>query len=244
MISKTPISIEEVISRCRVRLKLGSTAEYDDYLEMSISEGLRHLDMLTLYVKQQATLDIQDNKAELPCGFMQLLGARFLKTVLTTTFVNGHMVNNVPIPVCSPVFYVDKKFLSDCGCNMNDSNSILQNFRDTMQIVNGYIHFNSGNIESGKLSIAFMGLNVDQNGRILIYPEYERALTYYAMSQFQEDILMDNRSIGLADRNYQKYVAQKAWLKGGAWKDEFQRTKLEVASMASALISDQTVNWV
>ncbi len=244
MIGKTPISIEEVISRAKVRLKIGNTSEYDDYLEMSISEGLRHLDMLTLYVKKQTILEIQDSKAQLPCDFMKLLGMRILKTVLTTSFINGKMVSNVPIPICSPIFYVDKTFLNDCACNNIDGNNILQNFRDTMQIVNGYISFNSNSIDEGKVSIAYMGLNVDQQGKILIYPEYERALTYYAMSQFQEDILMDNRSIALADRNYQKFVAQKAWLKAGAWKDEFQRTKMEIASMVNALVQDMSVTWI
>ncbi len=244
MISSVPIEISEVISRAKTRLKIANTTEYDDYLEQSVSEGLRHLDMLTLYVKRQATLNIADGKAELPCGFMKLLGARFLKTVLTTSFVNGIMVTNVPITVCSPIIYVDRAFLNDCDCNNNiNGNGMLQNFRDTMQIVNGYIHFNSNIIESGQLSLAYMGLNVDQYGRILVYPEYERALVYYACSQFQEDILMDNRSIALADRNYQKYVAQKAWLKGGAWKDEAQRTKAEIASLTSALLQDQSVNW-
>lgn len=243
MISRNEISIDEVLARTKVQLLIANTTEHDDYLEMMISEGLRHLDAITLCKKKQCILDIVDSKAELPKGFQKLLGMRILKTVLMNQQVNGIM-QQVPIPICSPIFYVDTIFLNNCECDNLNGNNILQNFRDTMQISGNTIHFNSNNIESGQVSLAFMVLNVDEFGRILIYEEYERALSSYASYMFSLAYLQDNRSVAMADRYYAIWVAQKAWIKAGAWKDEFQKTKMEIASMVSALVSDQTVNWL
>ncbi len=244
MISRVPISIDEIISRAKLSLRITNTTEHDDFLEVVISEGARHLDALTLYKKCQETLQIKDSKAKLPNNFQKLLGLRLQKTELVTSFINGQMVQNIPIPVCSPIFYVDKTFLSDCGCNNSDGNNILQNFRDTMQIINGYIIFNSQNIESGTCQLAFFGLNVDENGRLILYSEYERGLSAYACAQWFLAFPNDNRSIAQYDRYMAIWVAQKSWIKGGAWKDEFQKTKMEIASMVNALVSDQTVNWI
>jgi hypothetical protein len=239
MISHTPISIDECLSRVKIQLRLGSTTEHDDYLEIMISEGLRHLDALTLYVKRQCTLDIVDNRAELPKGFMKLLGMRFMNTQLINQMIDGEMVL-APIVTGSPVWYVDKKFLSDCG--FTNSTSLLTNFQDTCQIVNNVIHFNSGNIESGTIQVAYMGLNTDEHGRLIIYEEYERALASYACWKFTQSHFNDYPANVRQD--YQiEWVNQKAWIKGSAFKDEFQRTRMEVAAAANAMVSDKTVDW-
>jgi hypothetical protein len=239
MISKNSIPIDEIIARAKIQLRVGNTSEHDDYLEIMISEGLRHLDAITLYEKRQCNIDIVDNKAELPKGFQKLLGMRFIKTTLETQIING-VPTQVPVPSCSTVFYVDTKFLNDCDCG--NLFPFALNYSQTAQIVNGIIHFNSGNIESGVLQVAYMGLNTDKNGRILIYEEYERALSAYACYMFTM-AYSEEKSIGLADRYYETWKAQKAWIKGGAWKDEFARTKMEISATINALVVDQTVNW-
>ncbi len=239
MISSTPISIDQIISRAKIQLLIGNTSEHDDYLEIMISEGLRHLDALTLYVKKQCTLDIVDNKAELPKGFQKLLMMRFIAAELDPVVIDGVEVPQ-SLPRCYPVFYVDTKFLNSCDC----VNSVGWNdYSGTAQIVNNVLHFNSAsNMESGQIHVAYMGLNTDENGRILIYEEYERALSAYACNKFTM-AYFEKYPIGLSDRYYEEWRAQKAWIKGGAFKDEFQRTKMEISSTINALIIDQTVNW-
>lgn len=239
MISTSTISIDEVIARAKIQLRIENTSEHDDFLELMISEGLRHLDALTLYKKKQCQLDIVDNKAELPKGFQKLLGMRFITTVVTTEIVDGVEVETSR-PSCSTVFYVDTKFLNSCACENIPG---VTDYTSTAQIVNNTLHFNSSNIESGQVQIAYMGLDTDENGKLLIHEEYERGLSSYACGQFTLSY-SENYPLGLSDRYMATWVAQKAWIKGGAWKDEFQRTKMEVASLVNALIVDQTVNWV
>ncbi len=239
MISKNTISINEVIARTKVQLRVDSTTEHDDYLEMMLSEGLRHLDALTLYVKGQCLLDIVDNKAELPKGFQKLLGMRFIQTVTTTETIDGVEVQT-STPRCSTVFYVDTKFLNSCAC---ENVAGFVDYSNTAQIVNNFIHFNSSaTIESGQIQVAYMGLNVDEHGRILVYEEYERGLAAYACYMFTM-AYPEMYPIGISDRYYETWKAQKAWIKGGAWKDEFQRTKAEVSATVNALVMDQTVNF-
>lgn len=240
MISRTPISIDSVLARTKIQLRIDSTTEHDDYLEIMISEALRHLDAITLYVKKQCTLDIVDNKATLPKGFQKLLMMRFISASLEPEIIDGVEVPR-SLPRCYPVFYVDTKFLSSCGC---DNYLGWTDYTGTAQIVNDTIHFNSSTtMESGQVHVAYMGLNTDENGRILIYEEYERGLSAYACYMFTM-AYSEKYPIGLSDRYQATWTAQKAWIKGGAWKDEFLRTKMEVSATVNALIMDQTVNWV
>lgn len=236
MISKSTISIDEVLVRTKAQLRLLNTSEQDDYLLLMINEGLRHLDALTLCVKRQCTLDIVDNKAELPKGFQKLLGMRFINTSLQPVIIDGVEVPK-SLPSYSSVFYVDTAFLNNCNCSTYG----FANYTSTAQIVNNTLHFNSNNIESGTIQVAFMGLNVNEEGQLLIYEEYERALSSYACYMFVM-AYNDIYAIGLADRYYEIWKAQKAWIKGGAWKDEFFRTKKEISSFVNALVIDQRVN--
>lgn len=238
MISKTSISIDEVIARAKIQLRISNTTEHDDYLEIMISEALRHLDALTLYVKKQCILDIVDNKATLPKGFQKLLMMRFVVTELEPEIINGVEVPQ-SIPRCYPVFYVDTKFLNSCDC----TNPGWNDYTGTAQIVNNTIHFNTAtNMKSGQIHVAYMGLNTDEEGRILIYEEYERGLSAYACSMYTM-AYPEQYPLGLSDRYNEIWKAQKAWIKGGAWKDEFNRTKIEIASVINALVMDQRVNW-
>lgn len=238
MISKSTISINEILTRTKAQLRILNTSEHDDYLQLMISEGLRHLDALTLCVKRQCTLDIVDNKSELPLGFQRLLGMRFIDTKLQPIIIDGVSVPQ-SLPSYSTVFYVDTAFLN----SFNIANSNFVNYTNTAQIVNNTLHFNSNNIESGTIQIAFMGLNVDEEGQLLIYEEYERALSSYACYMFVM-AYNDIYAIGLADRYYEIWKAQKAWIKGGAWKDEFTRTKKEISSFINALVIDQRVTYL
>jgi len=240
MISKNVITIDDVIARTKIQLLIGNTTEHDAYLEIVISEALRHLDSISLYVKRQCTLDIVDNKAELPKGYMKLLGARFTSTVLMNQYVNG-VVTLVPITTSAPIFYVDYAWFNSLSIPIN--NDFFRNYSNTFQIVNGVIHFNSMDIESGTIDIAFMGLNVDEQGRLIIYEEYERALSSYACYMFTL-AYAEQKGVGISDRYYETWKAQKSWIKGGAWKDEFQRTKMDVASAVNAMVIDTSVNFL
>lgn len=229
------ITFDSVIARAKIQLRIGNTTEHDDFLEIAINEAISSLGALTLYKKSQCTLDIVDNKAELPKGFQKLLGMRFLTTIIETTTLNGVEITT-STPRCSPVLYVDTKFLNSCAC---ENTAGFTNYTYACQIVNNTIHFNSNSIESGEIQVAYMGLNTDEYGRFIVYADYERALMSYACWRFTQSFF-EMYPANLRQEYQQDWVNQRAAIKASAWISEFQKTKMEISAIVNALVADQT----
>lgn len=209
--TQNTIGIEEVIAHIKLQLNVTHTTEYDDYFTIQINEGLRHLDCLSLLVKKTCQVEICDNKAELPCGFVRLLAAR------TNGDNWGQMI------------YSDLKFLARSGC---DTQNVCA-YTDTFQINNGYIIFNNIT-EAESILVAYLGYNTDDNGRLLIYEDYERALVAYSCYKFGlsffESVPSEVR------RDYKsEWINQKAWIKGMDARASFQLTKLEIHLTVNAM---------
>lgn len=207
------IHIDEVIARTKLQLGLTHTTEYDDYFTLMINEGLRHLDCLSLLVKKVCKIDIIDNKAQLPCGFVRLLAARTIDT------------NDI----WNTITYSDLKFLNKTGCDTNEVN----NYTDSFQINNGYIVFNN-NTESETVMVAYMGWNTDDDGKLLIYADYERALSSYCAYQFTLSFF-ESYPESIRSDYKRTWIAQKNWIKGNDAKADFQNTKLEIQITVNAM---------
>ena len=225
----TEIGIDQVIARTKMQLRLVNTTEWDDFFEVVIEEGLRSLRPLSMYKKQQCNIDVVNRQAKLPKGFYQLLGIRY-NTPLIDGFDNGQ---------CSPALYVDKRFLSDCGCSTSDS-SVFDWFSG-FQIVGQYIHWNS-DIEDTEMQLAYYGFNLDENGRIVIYEDYERALMAYACMMYCLS-WPDKYPQNTIDRYNSMWVNQRALVRGEDVAFHFKIDKREVANTFRALASSQMLNW-
>lgn len=234
MYGRATITESEIIASVKMKLLLQNTTEYDSYFTFLINEGARHLGTLSLFVKNQCDIDIHDGKSELPKGFYRLLGLRFNNTPVQTTIPEGgpFTVNHVP---CQPMFYVDSAFLSDCGCALNTFSNI-QNYLGVFQINKGFIHYNSSvGISATSANMAWLGFNIDDAGRMILYADYERALTAYCCYNFTLTY-SDEYKEATIERWHQEWVNQKSWVKGNDAVQDAQNTRREIAAIATALL--------
>lgn len=231
----TEITIDEVLARTKLQLRIVNTTEHDDYLQLMILEGCRHLSTLSLFIKKQCEIPIVDRKSKLPSDFYRLLGVRATALPLT----NGNNPFLSAAGNCVTQIYVDNKFLNDCGCSINGN--ITVDFNNGFQINGGYIYWNSG-IGTTSANLAYLAMNTDENGRLLIYEDYERAISNYACYQFTLSYT-DLYPVTLSDRYNRTWTAQKAWIKGNDAANDFQSNKNLMMSYMTSLIVSPVVNY-
>lgn len=215
------ITLDDVRERTKMSLNLQSTTEQDDYLDVLILEGLRQLNTYYNLTKFTTCVEIEDSKAKLPYGVSQVLGVRFVNE-------GGS---------CAPLWYADMKFLKTCQCS--DIENVCS-FVGTYMINGSYIHFNS-DISSGKCEIAYMGLNVNDDGDLIIYEDYERALSAYACWKFMQTYHKDY-PFNLTFEYKKEWVAQKTYLRGSAQAEDFQRNKREIQNIFNSLTISKLIN--
>lgn len=224
------ISIEEVIARTRMQLKLND-GSWDSFLEVTIREALRELRAPSVIVKQQCTLEVVDGKAKLPSGFWRLLELR-LNNQPVTDPITGVTTNQ-----CYSYLYADTKFLSNCGCTTDG----VLDFMKTFQIAKGYIWFPDGTIAE-EVQMAYMGYNVDEKGRTMIYAMHERALWNYACYMF----FMTNPELAngmIIDQYNRTWIAQKSMVNGIGNEMLFQENKRLIQTFWNSLATSRLMNF-
>lgn len=213
------IGIDEIIARTKVQLRIATTTEHDDTLELFISEGLDSLDCSSQLVKKQCCIDVcDDHMAKLPKGFVRFLG---LRPICSSGSANNRSSN---------IIYADISFLHKNSC----STSGLCDYRDGFQINKGYIHFNS-DFTADKIDIAYLGLNVDEFGRTLIYKRYERALMNYACYQFSMAFKEEYTNYQ-TDMWNRTWVEQRTKIIGEDIVNDFMNDRYEIAKLMNGLI--------
>lgn len=224
----TEIGIDQVISRTKMQLRLVNTTEWDDFFEVLIEEALRSLRPLSMYKKQQCEIELVNRQAKLPKGFYQLLGIRY----------NMPAITGDENSVCTTALYVDKKFLSDCNCDVTAGT--IYDYYAGFQIVGQYIHWNT-DLEDTTMTLAYYGFNLDENGRIVIYEDYERALMAYACYKYTQS-WPDKYPQSLRMEYNAEWVAQRAMLRGEDVAFHFKCDKKEISAAVRALATSQAVN--
>lgn len=216
----TTITIDQVLARVKTQLRIFDSAQ-DDYLTILIYEGLRHVDALPLVVKKCKTICVTDGKAKLPCDFYKLLAIRGVETTST-----GHQHTTR--------VYVDTHFVKQCNV---DSDGNLQDYTSSFQINNGYIYLSNPSSETTDIELAYLGLNEDQDGNLLIYEDYERALNNYACYQFTL-AYNENFNQYVIETYKRTWNAQKNWLRGEAARYDFENTKFQIRLTFNAIAID------
>lgn len=213
------IKITEVVARAKAQLRL-SSAEDDARLQIFIEEGARSLGTLSVFRENYDTIDVVDNKAELPCGFYKFLGVR-------------------PVDedgcYCNDLTYVDTIFANQCCCDSGSTASILRNccgYEMLFKIIGNYIHLHSPTTAT-KLQLAWLGYNTNDEGLIMIEARYERALANYAMWM---EALSPGSSISRDMRNEYRdiWIAQKEMIRG---QDQVRQWDLEKYWIGETLLN-------
>ncbi len=221
------ISVEDVISRAKIDLRLTDSTEHDSHLEILIREGLGSMNAISQLAKGQCTMTLEDGKIKLPKDLVRFLALR-PKTWLPATDENP-ITSNFP-GNCGRFIYADNAFLDSCGCD----NYGYRNYNSGFQINKGYIHFNS-EVNIDECTIAYLGLWLDSEGKPAIFERFERALTAYACWKFTRS-WPENYNQYIMESYREEWVNQREKLKGMAVKDEFEQNKMYIAGMMRSLI--------
>lgn len=236
------ISVEQIVSSCKQRLRL-ETSDDDIFLERYANEGARHFDSLSTFVKRCAELEVVNGKAKLPNGFYQ---------TLAVGGCNG-----------GEYFYVDTPFLSSCGVGFPQN---FISSQGVFQIQNGWIYLtaqanfsnNHGtsvlgtstdpcppkttSVSTGpvfltnKIRIWFIGMNVDDNGMMVVYSDMERGLVAYCVWMYMLDAPAGKYSQMQIEANHAIWVNQKKWYQSIQFQNNFRNTRRQVAAITNAFI--------
>lgn len=232
------VSIEDVITNIKLDCSLENTTQFDSYFEIKIKEGLGHLKVLSQTVKKQCKITFNDGTGSLPKDLVRFLALRAICHPITA----AELANNPTLAYTNNFFnggiilYADTTFLSSCGCNINGWND----YRNNVQINNGFIHFNN-HLTPDYGIMAYMGLNVDENGNALILERYERALTAYGSWRYKKKFFKQfNQYIIESDRA--EWIAQASRIKGEDAATDFQNNKNDIQIAVSALLTSPIVN--
>lgn len=222
------ISIEQVISRIKLKLRLQNTTEFDDMFETLICEGLDSLNASSQQGKFECEVEVCGQTAKLPKGLIRFLAAQLpCDASVTNNPINDQTIN---LQRQIPMIYADLTFLNQCGCNVTG----WRPFTNTIQINNGHIHFNM-DLGVDKIVIAWLGLKVDEFGNSVIFQRYERALTNYACAEYA-DSFKENFTEGQIQRYYATWVAQKSKIEGEDRMNDFQNDRVEISFLMSRLL--------
>lgn len=194
------VTIAEMIAQIKGRLGLTHTNSQDPILRQHLGELSGEM-MTTLDLPQfTATLKIDGFVADLPCNFVGFNKGTQWNPPLVFT-VDGQIPDRNVISSCYAsnfnVVYTGGPFLTaspysnfPCGFGL-----------PVINIQNGKIYF-SNNVDATECTISFMGLNIDDNGKVLIPKLNARPLINGAMYQW----CLDN------GRPYDEY--KRVWVKG------------------------------
>ena len=235
------IKMSQVISSAKQRLRL-ETSDDDLFLLRYANEGARHFDSLQTFVKRCCTLTVTNGKAKLPNGFYQLLAIR---------------MNNVP----GGIIYVDQPFLQGNGISCGG----FGHAGGVCQIQNGYIYLtvsqanpNHGinpvgycpdppppppnpllppTVQTYEITIAFVGMNVDDDGMMVVYSDMERGLVAYCVWMYMLDAPAGKYQAFQIQSNEKIWMNQKSWYKSIQFQNRFRNTRHQVMSIARAWIA-------
>lgn len=228
------ISVESPIARAKLQCRCSNTTEWDSYFEIMIMEGMGSLNVLSQLIKKQCKITITDGTAEIPKGLVRFLAMRgHCRQWTEEELANNPMLTNFNNNI---ILYADTTFLSSCGCDVTG----FQNWINNVQINGNYIHFNNHtSLESA--TIAFMGLNVDENGKPLIFERYERALAAYASWRYTQ-MYFEKFNQNIIDGYKQEWIAQASRIRGEDVANDFQNDKLGIAQAVSTLLTSPLVH--
>jgi len=227
------IKVDEIVARAKMQLRLGD-ASHDDFLSVLAQEALNSLNALSQLVKKQVCLTFEGTTAKLPQDYVRYLALR-LDTANDTT---NDPIQNQLLNGCQMYLYADTAFLTQCGC---DASGATDWSRGGFQINAGYIHLNS-EVEVLEATLAYMGLNVDEDGKAIIEERYERGVSAYICYMFS--LAWVEKTNQYVIEEYKNiWMAQRGKIIGRDAAQSFQVDKRSIQNMWGAFLISPIVNY-
>ena len=229
------ISMADIVFQAKNELDLENMSQWDLFFMTEGEEALRHLNCQSLVVKKQEIIEICEGQTPLPCGLYKFLGLRFYDQR------NG---------ACQKVVYADTMFLNSCGCSQwgfpsGETSWFTKEYFAAMQIQGGKMVFVNGH-QFDHATIAYLGFNVDADGKFVIYENYVRAIKAYLKYRFLQKRPMHfgNFTPQLRNEARMEWEAQKRWSKGedNTMNADYYRREI-MAAMTALIVSPTIPTW-
>lgn len=180
------ISSESVITRTKFRLGLQDSTLYDGYIEKLIYEAARHLDAVSSYIISCETLVVECHRAKLPDNFVEMVCVKMVNPSTGCTCNTVYDPATDPSPngvnngcTCGTYFIADRGVLTEfCGMGYNGTW-----YGNTFDTQGGNLVL-PDTITVDEIQIWYRGLNVDEDGLMILDDFQERGLSAYAAYQF------------------------------------------------------------
>lgn len=227
------ISTKDVIARAKVQLRLTSP-EHDDYFRIMLFEALDSLNALSQTIKKSCKITFTDNVAQLPDDLIKFLALR----------INNAVSNIENDPIASQIFsqcqfavYADVPFMNGCGCDISGFGSNITSYSNSFQINNGFVYFNfsSNLVAVHDATVAYLALNVDEDGNSQIYQRYERPVAAYLCYRFTQ-AYFEKFNQYIIESYQSEWAYQKVKIVGQDYVRDFQQNKFEIGQMMRALL--------
>ncbi len=241
------IKMSQVIASCKMRLRLESSDD-DIFIERYANEGARHFDSLSTFIKRECEIEVVNGKGRLPNGFYQLLscspcdGSNFI--YVDQPFLRGCGISGAS-SACDGqgifqiqdgwiYFTANQNFSKDHGITVLGSPPISGdpncNTNNGSSVQNGPV------FHTFKLHISFIGMNVDDDGMMVVYADMERGLVAYCVWMYMLDSPAGKYTAQQIQANEMIWNNQATWYRSKEFQNNFRNTRRQVASIANAWV--------
>ena len=203
------VSLSEAIISAKEELRLGDTTMHDKFLMRLANQAMVSMTDNATYVTRSCDVNVVDSRADLPCGFIRLIAARW---------------NNSTSNQTSPV-YAEAAFIQD-GLIPSGFTPWVNDFR----IIEDRIVFLNPLTQDGVLTVVFSGRNVDEDGLMVMSDRQERAVTAYLCYKFAKSY-PERYLMGFWQESQTEWKAQKTYLTGMSAMERFHENKQQIASI-------------
>lgn len=237
------ITYDQVLAFTKRTLLISGTTEHDALLETLLNEAVGQINNLRMVIPRSCVKDITNgNLIKLPNGFNKLIGLRFIKETSSQSEQEGNNAQMIKGHdyLFEDLVYLNYKWMLDCQV---DTTSIHNNldYKGFFDIKDGYIVFQSAVADVySQAQIAFSGTNVDEDGKFIIYSDYERAIRNYAAAEFAE-LFPDKYTPSFVGTRRATWTAQKKFLKGKDQERHWENNKFQIQKIIHSFFIDEYV---
>jgi hypothetical protein len=221
------IPYSQVIASAKMFLNLENSTDHDAFLLLMADEAMRQINDLSMFELRTSNIPLDSGTAPLPCGFMQVMAVWY-------SGVNG---------ACTLAPYVARNIVSYCDCDISHCPSLGTSY----QINGNHIVFHHPEaITATEVSIAFLGMIVDDNNQPQMYERHERAVRAYLTWRYNNKLAsaQDKPSIRQAMKSEaemarREFVIQKKYLQGKAVVEGWKEDKKSISTTFNAWIGEE-----
>jgi hypothetical protein len=221
------ITYDQVIAGAKLALNLENTTDYDGFLLLKLDEAMRSLDDRGMRELRTEVLPLDEGTAPLPCGFLRAMAIWFQGSA-------GR---------CTLAPYVDRNIVNYCDCGTDGVN--LSALGTSYQINGNHIVFhNPEAISAEEVSLAYLGMRLDENNQPIILESHERAGIAYLVWRFKNKMMSAERNLGMrnalrgeANDAKNEFRAQSRYIKGEANKLQWDEDKKSIGRTFNAWIT-------